>query len=44
MKLSGAGLSEGVEYIKGTKDLKERDCYLCCENLEDDEYFLIYRD
>ena len=40
IRLNGAGLSDGVEYIKGTKDLRERDVYLCCEDLQEGEYFL----
>ena len=40
VRLNGAGLADGVEYIKGHKDLRERDVYLCCEDLEEGEYFL----
>ena len=40
VKLKGPGLSDGVVYVKGAKDLKERDVYLHCADLEEGEYFL----
>jgi hypothetical protein len=41
VKLSGSGLFDGVEYIKGMKDPRERDTYLECGNLTEGESFLV---
>jgi len=41
VKARGSTIDEGVTYVKGCYDIKQRDTYLECENLEEGNYFLL---